>query len=173
MSIRHDHLLVKPKQRRTRSNTNSKIRRLSSPARRRSAASSRRPAPLPAVRGISRATDPANDPKFKPHHDSSAFVAGRKTTAVVTAESDEMTRPATLKTRESPRHENNLVRSPGPQVCDRTTSPLKPKSSLNGHASSLFEQEVKSLPPIKRTIPAERYKREASENFRCEVSSRV
>jgi hypothetical protein len=33
---------------------------------------------------------------------------------VVTAERDEMTLPALVKTRQSPRHEDNLVRQPGP-----------------------------------------------------------
>jgi hypothetical protein len=64
---------------------------------------------------------------------------------MVAAESDEMTLPAVVKTRESPWHEDNLVCSLA-QVCDVWTSPLKPKPGLsrpfvqfaeNGEASRL------------------------------------
>jgi hypothetical protein len=40
---------------------------------------------------------------------SSACIRGEQATAVVTAECDEMTLPAVLKTRQFPWHEDNLV----------------------------------------------------------------
>ena len=49
--------------------------------------------------------------------DSEAFVGGKQPTAVVTAESDEMTLTTLVKTRQTPRHEDNLACQPGP-VCD-------------------------------------------------------
>src|SRR5580658_722684 len=61
--------------------------------------------------------EPAPHP-LQPHlKDSPAFVRSKQTTAVITAESNEMTLPAMLKPRQSPRHEANLVSSSA-QVCD-------------------------------------------------------
>jgi len=54
-------------------------------------------------------------PETTPHplqaqlEDSPAFVAAKQRTPVITAESNEMTLPATLKPRQSPRHEDNLA----------------------------------------------------------------
>jgi hypothetical protein len=43
---------------------------------------------------------------------SSVFVSGKQTTAVIAAASNEITLPAALKPRQSPRHEDNPVSSP-------------------------------------------------------------
>src|ERR1700679_1676636 len=50
---------------------------------------------------------------------------------MVTAERNEMTLATVLKSRESPRHKDNLV-STTVEVCDICPSPLKPNPGLSG-----------------------------------------